>query len=163
MSDDSQYWPNSDVVSTKMISVSRRVQIHRDTLTKLKFEKCFFYHSPTRGTGILQRAKYFTLALSQLFFCGRHESAPMIFVCVAGAPSKFPRLSTIQNHPRPLSLKLSARYKIISQQKMNTNIRRGHRHIGRQRNSTTSLRTPVPSLQIADGWDPRWPSLRAQR
>ncbi len=29
MSDDSQYWLNSDVVSTKMISVSRRVQIHR--------------------------------------------------------------------------------------------------------------------------------------
>ena len=59
----------------------------------------------------------------------------MIFVCVAGAPSKFPRLSTIQNHPRPLSSKLSARRQNISQQ-MNTNIRRGHRHIGWQRNST---------------------------
>ena len=42
MSDDSQYWVKSDVVTTKMISVSRRVQIHRDTLTKLKFEKMFF-------------------------------------------------------------------------------------------------------------------------
>ena len=64
----------------------------------------------------------------------------MIFVCVAGTPSKFPRLSTIQNHPRPLSWKLPARRQNKSQ-KMNINIRWGHRHIG---SAAAPVSTPLP-------------------